>query len=623
MGAYFIFVLVLAYSSILEYRFGENFGQVFYDYSENLRHGVNGESVFNTSKDTIPTDRGAYFPIGDYRVKLPPNTQSQNFLFPSSFTIALWTFVKDYAFTIFYKVSDTGCIIVKRYSIDNLVSVKIKTQDFDTSEIFSTSSAYANGNFYVDAWVLMMLTIETFVKININTNTIITNTLPQPYIDTGTSEMFLSYPISSTGIVGYIWNIIIIQGIADINTFIYASSTSNCLVNGCTTCNPGIVYNGQIGCLSKETDYRKDSLGNTCGNCIGSCVNNICLDCLCSIYTCELYNGLAYCKCPVGSTPTEKECTCPDKLYFTGISCEACNLECSSCLSLDSCEECIADNAYPYGTGCKCFDGFYSYGLLTQNDSCVKCDSKCIECDNFGNCLGCYDKNANATDKCMCNEGFYMDGICKVCYAECKKCSSFGICDECVSAYSVPIDFGCQCIDDYGAEGMLTNIESCVKCHEDCYTCTNSLQCLICRNPTMIPGDIGCECPEGNFLYNNTCYPCPIDCKKCTISECLQCWDPLAQPQNLSCFCPEGTYLYSSFPYTQCKNCHNDCYNCTDSVKCLSCKIIGQSPADIGCKCPDRYQVSDLKCKLCENWNDNLKECRYCSPVQFFDGEEC
>jgi hypothetical protein len=61
-------------SKIVEYKFGINFGQVFYDYSDSFNHGQNGQNISTTTSDTIPTDRGAYFTSSfNSYIKLPPN----------------------------------------------------------------------------------------------------------------------------------------------------------------------------------------------------------------------------------------------------------------------------------------------------------------------------------------------------------------------------------------------------------------------------------------------------------------------------------------------------------------------------------------------------------------------
>lgn len=57
---------------IARFKFGSNFGEIFYDYSGYMNHGQNGESIYNKNQDTIPTDRGVYF-VNEAYITLPPN----------------------------------------------------------------------------------------------------------------------------------------------------------------------------------------------------------------------------------------------------------------------------------------------------------------------------------------------------------------------------------------------------------------------------------------------------------------------------------------------------------------------------------------------------------------------
>ena len=62
-------------SQLVYYKFGTNFGQVFYDYSGSGNHGQNGASTLVDNSDTIPTKTGAYFSTSnECFIKLPPNS---------------------------------------------------------------------------------------------------------------------------------------------------------------------------------------------------------------------------------------------------------------------------------------------------------------------------------------------------------------------------------------------------------------------------------------------------------------------------------------------------------------------------------------------------------------------
>ena len=86
------FLIQLSISNkIIEYKFYKNFGQIFYDYSNNNRHAVNGVSLSAESNDLKSTDRGVYSDGTSCKITLPPNNISQeSFDLPNPFTILFW-----------------------------------------------------------------------------------------------------------------------------------------------------------------------------------------------------------------------------------------------------------------------------------------------------------------------------------------------------------------------------------------------------------------------------------------------------------------------------------------------------------------------------------------------------
>ena len=78
---------------LVYYKFGNNYGQVFHDYSLNYLSSVNGASSAVDPADTIATDRGAYFSGGTSRITLPINDQVPTVLFiPATFTVVCWIY---------------------------------------------------------------------------------------------------------------------------------------------------------------------------------------------------------------------------------------------------------------------------------------------------------------------------------------------------------------------------------------------------------------------------------------------------------------------------------------------------------------------------------------------------
>ena len=113
----FFLILSLSFASkLVEYRLAYNYGQVFHDFSDNSRDGVNGLSSTTTTADTTPTDRGAWFPggvgytSGNIQITLPSNDQqSAPLTLPSTFTIAAW----------FISYQTTGGLVFYRYKDSN------------------------------------------------------------------------------------------------------------------------------------------------------------------------------------------------------------------------------------------------------------------------------------------------------------------------------------------------------------------------------------------------------------------------------------------------------------------------------------------------------------------------
>ena len=85
---------IACYSTIVDYRFSNNIGQIFYDYSGNNNHAVNGESHLDKLSDISYSDRGIYFSNDKQVVRLPPNTLvTTGITLTSPFSIVLWFYI--------------------------------------------------------------------------------------------------------------------------------------------------------------------------------------------------------------------------------------------------------------------------------------------------------------------------------------------------------------------------------------------------------------------------------------------------------------------------------------------------------------------------------------------------
>lgn len=148
---FFLGLISFAYQSlggkIVEYRLGYNYGEVFHDFSGNSRDGVNGDSSTTTLKNTIATDRGAYFGQGDYEITLPPNDQQATaFTLPSTFTVAAWILSHDEDGMLFYRYKDSNnYFYCRRTDSSNKITGRVVIGGSDSSESTGASSSWNAG----------------------------------------------------------------------------------------------------------------------------------------------------------------------------------------------------------------------------------------------------------------------------------------------------------------------------------------------------------------------------------------------------------------------------------------------------------------------------------------------
>ena len=157
-----IFSSVLIYaalsSTVVEYRFGHNFGQIFHDYSNNERDGVNGESSTTNTKDVISTDRGVFFDNNsETYVKTPPNDiVATDFTLGSTFVVLIWILpYDDYGFYIFYRKTsdDSEYFAIERSSDHDALSFSMENSGGSFSKKSSTDS-FPKGKKKIETWVL-------------------------------------------------------------------------------------------------------------------------------------------------------------------------------------------------------------------------------------------------------------------------------------------------------------------------------------------------------------------------------------------------------------------------------------------------------------------------------------
>lgn len=159
----------------------------------------------------------------------------------------------------------------------------------------------------------------------------------------------------------------------------------------CKTCNDGFVF-----------------YGGTCTACITNClVCNLsptkCDTCKSgfshassSLQTCTVSCNLPNChQCADGSTTTCKLCNSGFRVGGSG-QCEKCSVE-----NCNKCDSSISSCDYSGLTVNNCANGYFYL-----NNSCAKCGSGCLTCDNDGQCMAC-----NTTDgKYMWNDMLCFNG---------------------------------------------------------------------------------------------------------------------------------------------------------------------------------------------------------------------
>jgi Concanavalin A-like lectin/glucanases superfamily len=560
-------------TTLVEYKFGLNYGEIFNDYSTYSRYAVNGVSYLTTSNNSIPTDRGAFFKnSNDDIITLPPNDKAtSNFLLPSTFTINAWVCLKEdnpknYIF-VRYIDSKTYLYISK---LNNKLLVNIGVGGNDKS----CSSHPSSSAFTPNIWFLVSLTIQGNMAAGyLNGISICTITLDSAYTESGIYTNNLG-GYNSNSFYGFVWYFSIDDAITYSN-YIWDSGNV-CIVGGCysiITCSPGmlnLVTGNSPGCVPGEGSYSTSSDMVSC-SCSGvGCNNTNCLTC--PTYTCYM-SGPIFPSCSTGS-------------YLSGNSCSICYPDCSECDRDLICISCKSSNATPNpNVGCQCNSWYYNTTSLTSLSSCVAnytCDSHCSACTQPYKCTACKAANAIPDPNlgCVCKPGYYNTtslsiSNCLKCYSECSSCINYNTCLACIDPNASPGPTGCSCKFRYGGVHPLSTANSCVLCNQECSSCSDSDVCIVCVAQFAYPGLIGCSCLpgyQGDHPLNSlsSCYKCNSDCLKCNNSQtCIYCADLNSIPNLISgCQCKDGYYYDSKH---QCQPCNSLCKLCTSAHNCSEC----------------------------------------------------
>lgn len=283
---------------------------------------------------------------------------------------------------------------------------------------------------------------------------------------------------------------------------------------------------------------------------------------------------------PVTASST---CVCKAGFYPDGQSfrCVACPDVCTACSLSIICTACVDANASPQKAGsekiCRCNTGFYPN---TTASNCSLCHPTCLKCSESldTNCISCpANSSLSSTKACVCNAGFYRDGICKACHATCYNCITYSDtqCTACKANARLTSAASCVCKDGYYPAPDASN---CPVCPIPCAKCNSPTVCTLCKSNATVSGLV-CACLNGFYPNSSTwsCQPCDSRCLTCragTFRDCLSC-KPNSSLVFLTaikqrCDC-DVHYFYNSNDL--CTSCHPSCYNCLSGLEthCLEC----------------------------------------------------
>ncbi|OMJ81599.1 hypothetical protein SteCoe_17909 [Stentor coeruleus] len=393
---------------ILEYKFGTNFGQIFYDYSGKDMHAINGDYLNPDDYDTKPTDRGAFFsPDSENLITLPPNDIAPtNFILPSSFSIVFWILVGDsHDHSIFNRImlDNTSYINIKRQALEKKIWINLQYNNISRDSSYSNSNAFPSGR-----WQLFIFTMNIR-----EANAYINHSLKLKFtIDIDYSEKNLNFKnslgsknLNTTSMEGYIWYFAIFDNIeTSINFYGENYKPNNCNSEICPSqCDPDFIQDTELLCNLTNFDFNKYGSTQPCSeNCKYGCTTSLCLDCTCNSQSCFIRDSEIICLCQKLENKESGDLNFLDDCCFE---------ECSTCYQKLTCLTCKSKNATPLSiNGCKCNDGYYRYDnlLLINEDSCRPCHPECQTCFGPSNdeCFNCVHANLEGVCVEDCPLGF-------------------------------------------------------------------------------------------------------------------------------------------------------------------------------------------------------------------------
>mmetsp|Transcript_5279 Transcript_5279/g.9692 ORF Transcript_5279/g.9692 Transcript_5279/m.9692 type:complete len:421 (+) Transcript_5279:367-1629(+) len=216
---------------------------------------------------------------------------------------------------------------------------------------------------------------------------------------------------------------------------------------------------------------------------------------------------------------------------------------------------------------------------------CKDCHSSCEACTgpSSSECTRCTENmNLNA-GKCVCNDGFYLDGqICKPCHSSCATCDGDGFqkCLTCTNNYyaetSRLCSGNCKNVECLCAKGCYSEmLDSTSQCYSECDSC-KAADCK-CK-----------DCGRGQFINGCYCYPCPQGCETCnsyTENGCTSCFSGYSPSRS------QDTFECISDECDSSSSCPQNTYFDKEECDCIECDFT----------CSDCLGPSNYECRMCSS----------------------
>ena len=527
----FSIFFLLANALEVDYRFGIDYGDIFFDYSGNKNHAINKQRA--DLQKVLKTDRGIY-------------TESQYSCLESTnklrdineYSVSIWLMPTDNNVRIFFFYLNFENRIVIGRDENNELYVFVKT----AGNLFMR--AISAEKMSLNYWHLITLQYTNYTyKLCMNSKIFIQfDFIP---IDVTMYGFGIGTPNTNgnTAIKAFYWRLTISSILSIPEKIEYEADASTCLARACdiySFCidDPSL---GNI-CLSNSSDPNVDSyeefngIGTKTLDFICSSQSSICTynPILNMCYSFDLdtgYNQTIDCKCKEG---------------YLNINHQCCQSDCCSCNMRGICKKYLNSMTRIVNDSCECFQGSFEEDLSDQ--FCESCSKWCKKCNNKNSCEECFDGFVyTELEKCTCPNKTYLnnDSLCEPCHQDCLNCNETG-CLECIAKNSSPnLNLGCQCNEGFWNESFLTHSSSCLACNETCKSCINSKTCINCKDPDAlnIEGKCLVYC---NLSRIENCTRCEDACRFCY--ENLTCYNCTEHSTLIDgkCICDKGWQLQGS-----------------------------------------------------------------------------